>query len=487
MESSVHSIPFPGRLKNEKEKEQFKKFFENLQQLNINIPFFEALEQMPKYAKFMKDLLARKGKTEETSKIILNERCSAMLLNKISFKEKDPGSFTIPCVIGKVGIDKALTDLGASISLMPYSMYARLDLGELKLTRMCIELANKSTQYPRGVAENVIVKIDKFIFHVDFVVLDMKEDNKIPIILGRLFLATTHAMIDVFNKKISFKVGNETITFDIEKSMKFSTPEDDECLFVDLIDNVVSDLVKEILPPKEEDDSEDLDKSGLPSYPDNWEPIRPTLFSPNSIEAEKQPPKLKELPSHLEYAFLNNQEFPVIISSLLNTKEKESLLKVLTQHKAALAWKVADIKGISPSFCTHKIIMEDNFKPVVQPQRRLNPKVQDVVKAEIVKLLDSGLIYAISDSPWVSPIHVVPKKEGERLSGKEYYYFLDGFSGYFQIPLAPEYQEKTTFTCPYGTFAYRRMPFRLCNALATFQRCMKTIFHVMCKDFMEVF
>ncbi|GJT33695.1 reverse transcriptase domain-containing protein [Tanacetum coccineum] len=173
--------------------------------------------------------------------------------------------------------------------------------------------------------------------------------------------------------------------------------------------------------------------------------------------------------------------------------------------------------------------MEDNFKPIVQPQRRLNPKVQDVVKAEIVKLLDAGLIYAIFDSLWVSPIHVVHKKGGmtvianennelvptrtitqwrvcidyhklnestkkdhfplpfidqmlERLSGNEYYCFLDGFSGYFQIPLALEDQDKTTFTCPYGTFAYRRMPFGLCNAPATFQRCMTTIFHDMVKE-----
>ncbi|GKE24374.1 putative nucleotidyltransferase, ribonuclease H [Tanacetum coccineum] len=437
MESSDHSIPFPGRLKKEKEKEQFKKFFENLQQLSINILFFEALEQMPKYDKFIKDLLARKGKTEETSEIILNERCSAMHLNKIPLKEKDPRSFTIPCVIGKVGIGKALADLGATINLMPYSMYARLDLGELKPTCMCIKLANKSTQYPRGIVENVIVKIDKFIFLVEFIVLNMKEDHKIPIILRRPFLTIAHAMIDVFNKKISFEVGNETITFNIEKSMKFSTTKDDKYLSVDLIDNVVSNLVKEILPPstldlflfepiinyqqeinsnlweEEEDDLEDLDKLGLSSYPDNWEPIRPTLFSTNSIKAKKQPPKLKELPPHLEYALLNNyQEFPVIISSLLNTQEKESLLKVLTQHKAALAWKVADIKGISPSFCTHKILMEDKFKTVVQPQRRLNHKVQDVVKAKIVKLLDSGIIYAIFDSPWVSPIHVVPKKWG---------------------------------------------------------------------------
>ncbi|GJY93679.1 putative nucleotidyltransferase, ribonuclease H [Tanacetum coccineum] len=252
-------------------------------------PKKSALEQMAKYAKFIKDLLTRKRRTEETSKITLNERCSAVLLNKIPFKEKDHGSFTIPCVIGKMGIDKALADVGASISLMPYSM---------------------------GIAENAIVKIDKFIFPVDFIVLDMKEDHKIPIILGRPFLATTHTMIDVFNKKIYFEVGNETITFDIEKSMKFSTPEDDKCLFTDTVDK---------------------------------EPVRPTLFATNTIKAEKQPAKLKELPSHLEYAFLNNnQEFPVIISSLLNSQEKESLLKVLKQHKAALAWKVVDIKGINP-------------------------------------------------------------------------------------------------------------------------------------------
>nr|GEV48622.1 hypothetical protein [Tanacetum cinerariifolium] len=167
---------------------------------------------------------------------------------------------------------------------------------------------------------HTLLKINKFIFPVDFV-LDMKEDHKIPIILGRPFLATTHAMIDVF---------------------------------------------------KDDDDSDDLDKSVPPSDHDNWEPIRPPLFTTNTFETEKQPPKLKELPSYLEYAFLNNnKEIPVIISSLLNSQEKESLLKVLMQHKAALSWKVADIKGISPSFCTHKILMEDNFKAVVPPQRRL--------------------------------------------------------------------------------------------------------------------
>ncbi|GJS73931.1 hypothetical protein Tco_0706772 [Tanacetum coccineum] len=169
-------------------------------------------------------------KIEETSRITLNERCFAILLNEIPLKEKDPGSFTIPCIIGNVGINKARVDLGAIISLMPYSMFTRLGLGELKPTRMCIELSNKTTQYPRGITENVIVKIDKSVFPIDFVVLDMEEDHKIPIILGQPFLATAYAMIDVFNKKISFKVGNETVNFDIEKSVKFSSPEDDTCL-----------------------------------------------------------------------------------------------------------------------------------------------------------------------------------------------------------------------------------------------------------------
>ncbi|GKB81792.1 putative reverse transcriptase domain-containing protein [Tanacetum coccineum] len=152
---------------------------------------------------------------------------------------------------GQGEINNALADLGASISLMPYSMFLRLNLGELKPTRMCIELANKSTQIPRGIAENVIVKIDRFVFPVDFMVLDIKEDRKIPIILGRPFLATAHAMIDVFNKKISFEVGDETITFDIEKSMRFPPSDDDTCHSVDMIDLSILDHVQEILPSEQ--------------------------------------------------------------------------------------------------------------------------------------------------------------------------------------------------------------------------------------------
>ncbi|GJQ98625.1 reverse transcriptase domain-containing protein [Tanacetum coccineum] len=225
---------------------------------------------------------------------------------------------------------------------------------------------------------------------------------------------------------------------------------------------------------------------------------------------------------------------PPEVNSTKNCLPSRLEVKVLKSHKRALAWKLSDIQGINPEFCTHKILMEEDYAPAVQHQRRVNPKIHDVIKKEVEKLLEAGLIYPISDSPWVSPIHCVPKKGGmtvvvneeneliptrlvtgwrvcidyrklneatrkdhfplpfmdqmlERLAGNEYYCFLDGFSGYFQIPIDPRDQEKTTFTCPYGTFAYRRMPFGLCNAPGTFQRCMLAIFHDMVEKTMEVF
>nr|GEU83516.1 DNA-directed DNA polymerase [Tanacetum cinerariifolium] len=220
-----------------------------------------------------------------------------------------------------------------------------------------------------------------------------------------------------------------------------------------------------------------------------------------------EPPEveLKDLPPHLEYAFLEDgNKLPVIIAKELGDEEKSALIKVLKSHKRAIAWKLSNIQGINLEFCTHKILMEEDYKPVVQHQRRVNPKIHDVIKKEVEKLLDAGLIYPIFDSPWVSPVHCVPKKGGftvvENEENKliptclvagwrrtEYYCFLDGFSGYFQISIDPRDQEKTTFTCPYGTFAYRSMSFGLCNAPSMFQRCMLAIFHDMVEKMMEVF
>nr|GEU29774.1 reverse transcriptase domain-containing protein [Tanacetum cinerariifolium] len=187
-------------------------------------------------------------------------------------------------------------------------------------------------------------------------------------------------------------------------------------------------------------------------------------------------------------------KLPVIIANDLKDNEKEALLKVLKSHKRAIAWKITDIKGIDPRFCTHKILLKEDYKPAVQSQRRVNPKIHEVIKKEVIKLLDAGMIYPISDSP---KLNAATRKDHfslpfmdqmlERLAGNEFYCFLDGFSSYFQILIDPQDQEKTTFTFPYGTFAYRHMPFGLCNALGTFQRCMIAIFHDMIEKTMDVF
>ncbi|GJS78311.1 DNA-directed DNA polymerase, partial [Tanacetum coccineum] len=162
---------------------------------------------------------------EEACKIIMNETCSVVLLNKFPLKEKDPRSFTIPCSIGQLHIDNALADLGASISLISYTMYKKLGLGEPKATRMSLELAERSIQYPRGIIEDVLIKVDKFVLPIDFVILDMPEDSRVSIILGRPFLATARAMIDVFNKKITLRVGDDKVIFDVDQSIKRSTTE----------------------------------------------------------------------------------------------------------------------------------------------------------------------------------------------------------------------------------------------------------------------
>ncbi|GKC14094.1 reverse transcriptase domain-containing protein [Tanacetum coccineum] len=388
---------------------------------------------MPKYAKFLKGLLTNKARLEEACKITMTEKCSEVLLNKLPSKEKDPGSFTIPCDIDQLHIDNALTDLGASISLMPYTMYKKL--------------------------------VDKFVF-----------------------LATARAMIDVFNKKITLRVGDDEVIFDVDQSIKRSTTEDDECYGIDDLDDTINEEAQELLANEEPGsfltrgleksiDQSDLEcfeyassneNNGSDSENSIWRidsantlylVMRGTtksndiksghLYSSSANEINEKKPELKNLPQHLEYAYLHgDKSFPIIISSELSEKEKIALLQIL---------------------------MKDDYKPVIQPQRRLNPKVQDVVKNKIVKLLDSGLIYPISDNSWFLD------------RGNEYYCFLDGFSGFFQIPITSKDQENTTFTCPYGTFTYRRMPFGLCNAPATFQRCMTAIFHDMVEDFMEVF
>ncbi|KAK5835654.1 hypothetical protein PVK06_011348 [Gossypium arboreum] len=173
---------------------------------------------MPNAMKFLKELLANKRKLDEASHMELNPVCSAILQNKLPNKLKDPGSFTIPCLIGSLDFNYALADLGASINVMPYKMFKQLGLGKPKQTRMSIQLADKTIKFPRGIIEYVLVKIDKFIFPVDFVVLDIEGDNNTPLILGRPFLTTTKTIIDVGTGELTLRVGDETITLQARNS-----------------------------------------------------------------------------------------------------------------------------------------------------------------------------------------------------------------------------------------------------------------------------
>ena len=244
---------------------------------------------------------------------------------------------------------------------------------------------------------------------------------------------------------------------------------------------------------------------------------------------------MKPLPLHLKYAFLGVEDtFSVIISSSLEPNQENKLLEILRTHTTAIGWTIANIKGISPLICTHRIHLEEDVKSSRQPQRRLNPVMKEFVKQEVLKLLDVGVIYPIADSKWVSPTQVVHNKYGvtvveneqneliptrvttgwrvcidyrklnastrkehfplhfvdqmlERVVEHEFYCFLDGYSRYNKINIALEDQEKTTFTCPFGTFSFRKMPFGLCNAPGTFQRCMMGIFSDMIEHILEIF
>nr|GEU34128.1 DNA-directed DNA polymerase [Tanacetum cinerariifolium] len=385
--------------------------------------------------------------------------------------------------------------LGASINRMPLSIWKKLSLPKLTPTRMTLELADRLITRPKGVTEDVFVKVGKFHFPMDFVVVDFEADPRVPLILGRSFLRTGRALIGVYGGEITLrynpKSNNLTLVSDplisesdfskepiVKSSLPTLTPFEESDFFLEEIEDFLNDdsipigMHNSLYDP--EGDILFLEKLL------NEDPFQLPLMDLKLAEETKakysieEPPelKLKELPSHLEYSFLeDSNKLPVIIAKDLKDVEKEALIKVLNSHKRVISWKISDIKGIDPRFCTYKILMKEDYKPVVQSQRRVNLKIHDVIKKEVIKLLDTGMIYPISDSPWVSPIHCVPKKGGMIVVSNENNELIPTrlVTGIFESLLIPKTRKKT-FTCPYGTFAYRRMPFGLCNAFGTFQR-----------------
>ncbi|XP_021667187.2 uncharacterized protein LOC110655253 [Hevea brasiliensis] len=232
-------LHFPQRFQKAKLDKQFEKFLEVLQKLYINIPFTKALSQIFSYMKFLKEILSKKRKLQEYETVALIEECSAILQNKLTPKLKDPGSFSIPCLIGNMNIDKALYDIGATVSLMPLSVCQKLEVGEIKPITISLQLADRFVNYPMGILENIPIKVEKLFIPVDFVILKM-EDVQIPIILGRPFLATTEAIIHVKNGRLTLKVADEEVEFNLFNMMKHKL-EPDKCFKVDIVDKQVEE------------------------------------------------------------------------------------------------------------------------------------------------------------------------------------------------------------------------------------------------------
>ena len=392
--------PFPQVLRKKKNHVNQTEMLEVLRQVKVNITLLDMIKQVPTYAKFLKDLCTVKKGLNVNKKAFLTEQVSAIIESKTPVKYKDPGCPTISVNIGGISVEKALLDLGASVNLLPYSMYKQLGLGELKPTSITLSLTDRSIKIPKGTIEDVLIQVDRFYYPVDFVVLDTEPvavgPNHVPIILGGPFLATSNAIINCRNGVMQLTFGNMTLELNIfHLGKRHMHSEEDDFEGVCILDTILEEQanqqqVQEILTSELSKcfvEQHELQEMSL--VQGCWRrriEILPLLTG--NEPKEPQQIELKPLPAELKYAFLEaNKQCPVVISSLLTTAQEHNLLHLLKKNKQALGWKISDLKGINPSICTHHIYLEEEFKAVRQPQRRLNPHLQEVVRVEVLKLL----------------------------------------------------------------------------------------------------
>nr|GEZ90230.1 reverse transcriptase domain-containing protein [Tanacetum cinerariifolium] len=479
------NFPYPLRLAKEKLREKddifAAKFMETFRDLHFELSFTDALVHMPKFAPLFKKLLNNKDKLIELTKTPLNENCSAAVLKKLPEKLGDPGRFLIPCDFSEFDNCLALADLRASINLMPLSIWKKLRLPTLNDTKMVLELADRTISKPTGVAENVFVKVGKFYFPANFVVLDFIADPRVPLILGRPFLSTAHALIDVYEGKITLRHDEQSLTLKCGDSPSISYNNFESLNKVNLIDATCEEYSQEVLgfsnvvvkvdafiaiddePISPEIDAMCYDPKGdivileallnsdplppLPNQKDYFPGIHKYLkvIEPKenkSLNDEPPEVKLKDLPPHLEYAFLgDNNKWPVIIAKDLSFDEKSALIKVLKSRKQAITWKLTDIKGIDPEFCSHKILLEEDYAPKTAlglVQFIVSPKKggMTVVTNDENELVSTRLVtgWRMCIDYW--KLNEATRKDHfplpfmdqmlERLAGNEYYCFLNG-------------------------------------------------------------
>nr|GEV67835.1 reverse transcriptase domain-containing protein [Tanacetum cinerariifolium] len=398
--------------------DQKEKIFKIFKDLDFNISFADTLILMPKFGPTIKSLLTNKEKLYELVRTLLNEHCSAILLKKLPEKLGDPGKFLIPCDFSRMDECLSLPDLGASINLMPLSVWNKLSLPELSPTCM-----NSQT------VRFLVRRIDSSCWQ-EVVIFNLDQTSRYSANYDAMSVNRID-LIDVACEEYSQEVlgffvnNNPTPSTEpiVSNSSPTLTPFGDNDFLLEEIDaflatddEPISSKINDCYYDSEGDillleEFLNDDPSSPPLPPQELKVFEPT----NEESSIDEPPvvELKDLPPHLEYAFLEGDDkLPAIIAKDLKDEEKTALIKVLKSHKQALAWQLSDIKGIALEFCTHKILMEDDFKPAVQHQGRVIPKIYEVIKKEVLKLLDAGLIYPISDSLWVSPVHCVPKKGG---------------------------------------------------------------------------
>nr|KAJ0202196.1 hypothetical protein LSAT_V11C600327700 [Lactuca sativa] len=400
-------------------------------QVKINIPLVKLIKEVPSYAKFLKDLCVQKRKLQAylPKKIDLVKHASSIISNKLPPKLKDHGAPLIFVTLGNINIKKALLDLGASVNIIPGNFFDQHDLGTLEQTDIILRLADKSTKIPWGILSDVIIKVGDFYYPVDFLMLDTVstyKESQPSIILGRPLLTAINAQINCRTGAMDISFGNRKLRIDIFNTFP-NSPSDYECYHVDVVDDLVHQFTLKILHPDplefflSNDRDEVLELDDIKMVEEAFENVieqerppwsyqvekLPTSFSDPLKPSLEEPPslELKTLPSHHRYSFLGSKEnLPITISFDLTCPQEEALLKVLSKYKGAIGWTIADLKGIIPA--------TSREKPSRDAQRRLNPNLREVVKKEVLKWLDAGIIYPIFDSDWVSPTQTVPKKSG---------------------------------------------------------------------------
>nr|GEY68071.1 reverse transcriptase domain-containing protein [Tanacetum cinerariifolium] len=492
------SIPYPSRRDNERRcdqaKEQIEKLYKIFKDMSFEISFTNALILMPKFASTLKALIKNKEKLREMARTSMNEHCSAVILNKLPKKLGDPGKFLIPCEFPRMDKCLALADLGASINLMPLSVWKELLLPELTPTCMTLELADRSVSKPIGIAKDVKVKVGMFHFPADFVVVVFEPDPRVPLILERCFLKTGRALIDVHKGELTLRIGNEAITYNLDQTSRYSANYDQLTVNkIDVTDEACEEYSQEVLGFCDVTASGSLTPSDDPIVTTTSPTLTPFGDSDFLLFEEADAfPGLDDDPDspELDPSYDDPEGDIQMLEAILNSDPAPSL----PDHEQYVPSFKNELKA-----CEAKMIKSFVDEPSEVSPVHYVPKKGGftVVKNEENELIPTRLVTGWRVCIDYRKLNEATREDHfplsfmdqmlERLAGNEYYCFLDGFSRYFQIPIDPRDQEKTTFTCPYGTFAYRRIPFGLCNAPGTFQRCMLAIFHDMVEKTMEVF